>query len=314
VYGQESLREPDSADRQRAGGELDVRVVRTYPNYRKRHWGDQLIQPPFQTGYRFAPDGEMGIFNALVKAIGETKRSIYLEDQYLVNSASLRGAPPITEYLRKAIEQPTFQQMVIAVAGTGTVQGELYQAGTRRAEFMRQLGPQAAQKVAVYVYKGDDNSPYWFHSKTWIFDDEFAVIASANCNRRSYSCDSEIGICVADRPSSNGRINFAHRLRMDLWLKHLNTRPKDDKQSSTALSDDDVKNFVAAAKLWASAPLLQAVNFDVNPERDGSIGERFFSQYPKTSELLKKSPLGGTVSPYVGDKDFEWSLIDPDGS
>ena len=52
VYGQELVREPDSADRQRAGGELDVRVVKTYPNYRKRHWGDQVIQAPFQTGYR----------------------------------------------------------------------------------------------------------------------------------------------------------------------------------------------------------------------------------------------------------------------
>jgi hypothetical protein len=225
----------------------------------------------------------------------------------------MQARPAITAPLRATIEKPSFESMIIAVAGTGTIQGELYQAATRRAEFIRQLGPKAQQKVKVYVYKGDPNSPYWFHSKTWVFDDEFAVIASANCNRRSYSCDSEIGVGVADRPSTNGRVNFAHRLRMDLWLKHLNARPQGPSPSRT-LGDDDVRHFAKASGHWDKAPLLQLVNFDHGAEADLSINERFFGMHPGAKDLINKTPAAKYLTPYVGSREFEWSLIDPDAS
>lgn len=313
VYGQESLREPDVADRSRTNGTLDVCVVRTYPNRDRQHRGDWLIQPPFKLGCEFARHGEMGIFEALVNALEEVKRTIYLEDQYLVASAAMQGWPPITEFVRRAIEQSSFEKMVIVVAGTGTVQGELYQVATRRAEFVRQLGADAAKKVSMYVYRGDVNSPYWFHSKTWVFDDEFALVSSANCNRRSYSCDSEIGVAVRDGPSSGGRFNFAHRLRMDLWMKHLNARPQGNDNSGAEVRDEDVRDFTAAAKLWQSAGLLQEVKFDVNPEPDLSIGETFLAAHPSVRALVKKLDRASAPA-RPPPRDDQWSFIDPDGS
>ncbi len=305
VYGAEMLREPQLLDSKLSAGGLNVQVVRTYPNYRKKHFGDDLILAPFQTGYKFAPDGEMGIYNLLSHAITQTLKTIYLEDQYLVNTVSMGGYSPITEALRQTIEKESFQKMIIVVAGTGTIQGELYQAASRRAEFIQQLGTTATKKVAVYVYNGDKNSPYWFHSKTWVFDDRFALISSANCNRRGYSHDSEIGVGVADSTNGTGKLNFAHRLRMDLWLKHLNTQPEGvNKAQFRKLTDNDVWDFVNASSLWEKAPLLQRVDFMQSPMPDISLDEKFARNYPVAAKIYRK----------FRTRDFDWSLIDPNGS
>ena len=304
VYGAEAVREAQPAGDSRAAGNLNVQVVRTYPNYRKNHFGDTLILPPYQVGYKFAPDGELGIYNLLTHAISLTTSTIYLEDQYLVGSVAMGGHPPITEALRKTIEKTSFQRMVIVVAGTGTIQDELFQAGSRRAEFIQQLGPQAAHKVAVYVYTGDRNSPYWFHSKTWIFDDRFALIGSANCNRRGYSHDSELGVGVAG-PGDAREGGFAHRLRMGLWLKHLNARPEGTgRAGARPLADGDVRDFVAASSLWEQAPLLVRVDFTRAPEPDQSVDEKFAAQYPRIARIYRR----------FRGRDFDWSLIDPDGA
>lgn len=55
----------------------------------------------------------------------------------------------------------------------------------------------------------------------WVFDDEYAIIGSANCNRRGYTHDSEVVAGIAE-PGSGPTRPFAQRLRMDLWALHLN--------------------------------------------------------------------------------------------
>src|SRR5208283_4980090 len=101
----------------------------------------------------------------------------------------------------------------------------------------------AATKVKIYAYKALPVSPYLVHSKMWIFDDKFAIISSANSNRRSYSHDSEVGVGVADPAAASGEMPFAQDLRVKLWLKHLNAKGPTRKSS-------DVLDFEAGAKLW----------------------------------------------------------------
>jgi phosphatidylserine/phosphatidylglycerophosphate/cardiolipin synthase-like enzyme len=304
-HGPTALREPTSADAQRHVSNLDVQVVRTFPNLRKKHLGDSL----FKSGYNFAPNGELTYYELLINALSHTSKTIYLEDQYMVESRDMSAFTAITTYIRQALERQSFEKMIILLAGTETVQVDLYQAGSRRAEFIQQLGPSAASKVATYVYKFDPNSPFWFHSKTWIFDDSFAVVGSANCNRRSYSCDSEIGVGVVDRTyTAEGRLNFAHRLRMDLWLKHLNALPKSGGASPYGvLKDNDISNFVSASALWDKAPLLRRVDFTDKPVPDIRLNQAFKNKYPNLTKAI--SHLEGLLS-----RDIEWDLIDPDAS
>ncbi|MED1287549.1 phospholipase D-like domain-containing protein [Bacillus mycoides] len=304
-----SIREPDFAASKTNNNGLNVQVVRTYPNMQKKHFGDGLIIYPRQAGYNFARNGEMSIYNLLNHAISRTSRTIYLEDQYLVNSVSMGQHPPITEALRRTIEKSSFIKMIILIAGNGTVEMELCQVASRRAEFIKQLGPLAAKKVAVYAYKGDNNSPYWLHSKTWIFDDQFTVVSSANCNRRGYSYDSEIGVGISGS-IINGQIPFAQRLRMDLWLKHLNQIKEGSQvQQSRKLGDFNVKDFAAAASLWDTAPLLQNISVDLTQNVKSDIPlinckNLKFKGIPP--DILKDKD--------IHNRDFEWSLIDPDGS
>ncbi|MGE1015770.1 phospholipase D-like domain-containing protein [Bacillus wiedmannii] len=309
AYPPLSIREPDFTASKTDNNGLNVQVVRTYPNMQKRHFGDTLITYPRQAGYNFARNGEMGIYDLLTHAISRTSKTIYLEDQYLVNSVSMGQHPPITEALRKTIEKPSFIKMIILVAGNGTVEMEICQVASRRAEFIKQLGPMAKQKLAVYAYKGDNNSPYWLHSKTWIFDDQFAVVSSANCNRRGYSYDSEIGVGVSGT-NANEQIPFAHRLRMDLWLKHLNQIKEGTQvQQSRKLSDVNVKDFTAAASLWDTAPLLQNISVELTQNVKPDIPV----MHCKNS-ILKMISASTWKDKDVQDRDFEWSLIDPDGS
>lgn len=59
------------------------------------------------------------------------------------------------------------------------------------------------------------------HSKVWIIDDVIAKIGSANCNRRSYTHDSEMDVIMVDGAVSNGARAFARNFRLQLWGEHL---------------------------------------------------------------------------------------------
>jgi phosphatidylserine/phosphatidylglycerophosphate/cardiolipin synthase-like enzyme len=64
--------------------------------------------------------------------------------------------------------------------------------------------------------------------ETWIFDDEFAIIGSANCNNRGYTHDSEVVAGIYDK-SYGGflPVPFAKALRISLWKEHLKISPND---------------------------------------------------------------------------------------
>jgi phosphatidylserine/phosphatidylglycerophosphate/cardiolipin synthase-like enzyme len=76
-----------------------------------------------------------------------------------------------------------------------------------------------------------------------VFDDELAVIGTANCNRRGYTFDSEVDAFIYENARREGdtRPTFAQRYRMALWEHHL-TEP------GSALIDG-----VAAAAKWRKA-------------------------------------------------------------
>jgi hypothetical protein len=87
-----------------------------------------------------------------------------------------------------------------------------------------------------------------------VFDDELAIIGSANCNNRGYAYDSEVIGAITDLDwrgegdNKKGKrhwyeleLTFAHRLRMALWHEHL------------ALPLDAVHDPVASALYWRHA-------------------------------------------------------------
>ena len=83
-------------------------------------------------------------------------------------------------------------------------------------------------KLGVFQLTTSQSAPTfgdhtYVHSKSWVFDDELAVIGTANCNRRSYTFDSEVDAFIFEdnRREDDSRQTFAQRYRMALWQHHL---------------------------------------------------------------------------------------------
>jgi phosphatidylserine/phosphatidylglycerophosphate/cardiolipin synthase-like enzyme len=81
------------------------------------------------------------------------------------------------------------------------------------------------------------------HSKLWIFDDDFVVVGSANCDDRGYTYDTEIMAGLTEEPlerAAGGR--FARNLRIALWRKHL------------GLPHAQLRDFASGLQHWLNPP------------------------------------------------------------
>jgi phosphatidylserine/phosphatidylglycerophosphate/cardiolipin synthase-like enzyme len=149
------------------------------------------------------------------------------------------------------------------------------------------------------------------HSKTWIFDDSFALVGSANCNRRGYSHDSEVAAGIFD-PTAAESLPFPQDLRINLWLKHLNAR-------GPLRTASDVTDFEAGAALWdnpdtALEPLDLSHPSNQPPDHHVTrlLPAQVTLEMPPLSLLLSFAPKL-TVNLMSWDREWNY-LIDPDGS
>lgn len=180
-----------------------VQIGRTYPGGPSLPWG---------------PNQETTAFGMILNAIRKSTKFIYVEDQFLVcNHAAFVGA------LKARLQAPSFKFLVMMTLSTASADGSLQgQAGPRRKALLDELRSVAPDKVIACVRRD-----LYVHAKTWIFDDKFAIIGSANMNNRGYFHDTEVVAGIADKNEGGTRLWFAHRLRMALWMKHLDITEKE---------------------------------------------------------------------------------------
>lgn len=264
--------------------------LKQHPGLQKYRLGDMLDRAGTFKPYAFAPGGDTSALTLILRAIAAARTYIYLEDQYLVSR-------DISQALASRLKQG--QVKVVILLCHPDAGSDIEQVWRRHKEFIGDLAaadPGRRNWVAVCLKKAGQPPPYapaentYVHSKCWIFDDELAVIGSANCSTRSYTYDSEAVVAVhgTERPGQRKTIDgqgvpwptFARELRIALWARHLARRPR------------DVIDAVAALPLWFSP----------------STGARV----AKYDENQKTDP----VPIYQGkiDPDLVWSrLVDPDG-
>jgi phosphatidylserine/phosphatidylglycerophosphate/cardiolipin synthase-like enzyme len=53
-------------------------------------------------------------------------------------------------------------------------------------------------RVAVYDLESEQGTPIYVHAKAVVIDDVWAMVGSANLNRRSWTHDSEVACAVLD--------------------------------------------------------------------------------------------------------------------
>jgi phosphatidylserine/phosphatidylglycerophosphate/cardiolipin synthase-like enzyme len=160
-------------------------------------------------------------------------------------------------------------------------------------------------------------SPYLVHAKVWIFDDEFAVIGSANIDRRSYTYNTELSIAICDTRISDGH-DLVKQLRVDLWEKHLNGQELDAEQKPIrrqplVTNKRALDDFSAAADLWNQAPLLQRIDLENNYPADRD----FIDDHQAELTQGRLSWLKKFIAKYgaLHGRENQWdNIIDPDGT
>jgi phosphatidylserine/phosphatidylglycerophosphate/cardiolipin synthase-like enzyme len=164
---------------------------------------------------RSTRDGLIGE-DGFLGAIGDARRFIYFEDQYMTSLA-------VAEALGAAA---THVRYVLALITGGAI-SDLPQVWRRRKDFIQRAKAKLGDKLHVFYLTDPQHSEEtqegtYVHAKVWIFDDELAYVGSANVNNRGLSSDSEVGIFACDkRATATPPYGFAKDLRMRLWKRHL---------------------------------------------------------------------------------------------
>ena len=201
--------------------------------------------------YAFAPRGSTGIYAMIKAAIENTKEFIYLEDQYLICDQPMGQLRSVLDLLVDKVKQNPFKKLIILCTRLDEINEEHQGlAAPHRRQFVERLASAGGPKVVICQYKSNEalgtgigparHSPFYIHSKTWIFDDQYLVTGSANCNRRGYSHDSELDVGVYDVERQ-----FVKELRIRIWLSRLNTE-----KVRTLISRADMVDPLAGAKYW----------------------------------------------------------------
>lgn len=189
----------------------------------------------------FAPDGIFEFRAALKKAILAAETFLYVEDQAFTGRE-------IMEWVNAALIATPDLKAIFVFGGDPTDPP----AGREL------LNMAVNEHLAPGVTDIDDRVAFHFradnvvvHTKSWIIDDEFAVIGSANSMRRSLYTDGELAVSVLDENEGAG--SFAVDYRCDLWAEHCGIT---DAAGRAAFADLD-----AALQIWhpswstgASAP------------------------------------------------------------
>ena len=205
---------------------------------------------------------QRGIKLALLAAIANARRFIYCEDQYLVDSDTANA-------LIAAI--PRLSHVTVLIPGNKIT--DMPFAKEYRRDFVEKvrkgLSSSDRDKFRVFQLSTSQSKPdfgdhTYVHSKSWVIDDEIAIIGTANCNRRSYTFDSEVDAFVFEdnREPGDARQTFAQRYRMELWQHHLGR------------SGRDVEDGVKSGELWRAGKRKSAARVF---EFDHSLPSGFFT-------------------------------------
>jgi hypothetical protein len=158
--------------------------------------------------WSFAANGIFEFEPALHKAIRNAQQYIYVEDQGFI-------AQPVMEWLRDTLAaNANLKLIMVHHADPADGPEELKGTATAINNHLGSAGANMNSQVAFY----ERQDGVVIHTKTWIIDDQFLIVGSANCYRRSLYTDGEISVGVLDEDTTTSHV--AIRYRTMLWGEH----------------------------------------------------------------------------------------------
>lgn len=186
-------------------GTAAVQLLRTYP-------------PRFPP-YPFARRGERSVARGYISALGQARRLVYLEDQYLW-SADVAAA------FARALRRSPDLRLVVIVPLHADQGGRDAEVPTElgRLHALRLLRRAGGRRVGIYGVENEAGTPIYVHAKVCVVDDAWACIGSDNANRRSWTHDSELSAAFVEGTTTG----TARSLRVELAAEHLGAAAPDD--------------------------------------------------------------------------------------
>ena len=239
-----------------------VSIGRTYANLEKFNKNEL---------YSFAPYGEETAWKLIENGVRNARKTIYIEDQYFVGRR-------IKKALLAKLADPQFQYLLILTEKSSTFEHDpdllknefpflIAARNEIRSDFASVDPGQKKWTICFLKASSDAARQEWcgsyVHSKTMIFDDECAVIGTANADDRGYSFDTEIVSCITDDVfgRASGQL-FARDLRLNLWHKHL------------GLPQSKLIDWSAAFNFWKKPPSSAMVLDGTSLEDSPLLGPR----------------------------------------
>jgi phosphatidylserine/phosphatidylglycerophosphate/cardiolipin synthase-like enzyme len=182
---------------------------------------------------------DRSILDTVRLAIDKATSSVFLEDQYMIS-------PEIAGFLNKAVRSKPNLNILIHTQDDVLAGADLMFPHKFRDRFQRILfdGLTSDQKkrISIKILDPAAVAPNRrrVHSKTYIFDDDLAIIGSANCNRRSMTFDSETAVALF-QDGDAGQISLVKSLKNKLDQDPFNKWVDYKRNNSLDALDMDVK-------------------------------------------------------------------------
>lgn len=172
------------------------------------------------------PDkGELSILKSYERAFENSRRFIYIEDQYFFNIDLAKklnelllasdGPKLLILILPKELSEFPVLDLTLYAIRARAVKKLLYGDGVAGGS------SDVSDRVVIAHLKNDQDRPVYVHAKTVIVDDLWMSIGSSNINRRSMTYDTELNAASIDARITRGMHVTAHETRVRLMAEHL---------------------------------------------------------------------------------------------
>jgi phospholipase D1/2 len=231
-------------------------------------------------------------------AIGQARRSIYIESQYF---ASHR----IAEALARRLADPSGPEVIVAnpLTAEGWLEDEVM--GSARALMVEDLRKaDRDDRFRIFVPVSEDGTPIYVHAKIMIVDDVLLRVGSSNLNNRSMGLDTECDLvieAVGDSPPALKVQAAIRAIRYDLLAEHLGV----DAATVASAQETEGGSLVRAVEQLRRAngrtlvpldpPLLNAAEEAIarerilDPERPKPLGTLLKSLVRHEAGILQRS-------------------------
>jgi phosphatidylserine/phosphatidylglycerophosphate/cardiolipin synthase-like enzyme len=172
------------------------------------------ITLPTNQPISYAPNGRFQVKAVWEKAIKAAQSYVYIEDQALTSAE-------VFSWVNDAVKRNFDLKVILLIGGNDPatpsppIMLRIMNAAINGG-LLNGLTQAQVDNIGFFMYRDQGSNTKFVHTKSTIVDDQWAIIGSANCMRRSLYTDLEHSVAFMDRDGT-----AVPAYRAELWGEHL---------------------------------------------------------------------------------------------